>query len=77
MTQDRQRFQMKVFSVVSYTQYEGFDFYGVFGSREDAVSWIKSFEGYKNKWRDGYGVIESELGEIVDSYDDVEYVDYE
>jgi hypothetical protein len=68
---------MKVFSVVSYEQYEDFEFFGVFGSREEAVSWIKSFEGYQRRWRDGYGVIESELGEIVDLYDDVEYVDYE
>ena len=68
---------MKVFSVVSYEQYEGFVFFGVFGSREEAVSWIKSYEGYQRRWRDGYGVIESELGEIVDSYERVEYVDYE
>lgn len=68
---------MKVFSVVSYEQYEGFEFFGVFGSREEAVSWIKSYEGYQRRWRDGYGVIESELGKVVDCHDQIEYVDYE
>lgn len=68
---------MKVYSVLAYEQYEGFEFLGVYGSREDAVSWIKSYEGYKNKWRGGYGVVESELGQVVDAHDQIEYVDFE
>jgi len=68
---------MKVYSVVSYEQYEGLEFFGVFGSREEAVSWIKSYDGYKNQWRHGYGVVESELGQVVDAYDQIECVDYE
>jgi hypothetical protein len=68
---------MKVYSVMGYTQYEGFEFFGVFGSREEAVSWLKSYEGYQRRWGDSYGVIESELGERVDTHDQIEYVDFE
>jgi hypothetical protein len=68
---------MKVFSVVSYEQYEGFEFFGVFGSREQAVSWIKSYEGYQRRWRDCYGVVESELGEEIHCCERVEYLDFE
>jgi hypothetical protein len=68
---------MKVYSVLAYEQYEGFEFFGVHASREQAVSWIKSYEGYQRRWRDRYGVVESELGEEVDSHDQIEYVDFE
>ena len=53
---------MKVYSVVQSVPYEGLDFFGVFASREDAVNFVKSV---RNKYSD-FGVVESELGQVVD-----------
>lgn len=67
---------MKVYSVCFSEQFEGEELLGVFGSREEAVEFVKSQTGYKNGWgqhgapyspRFGqYGVVESELGKPID-----------
>jgi hypothetical protein len=66
---------MKVYSVILSVQYEGDDFLGVFGSREDAVEFIKGQEGYQKKWYGDYGVVESELGQPVDTHEMVEWLE--
>lgn len=66
---------MKVYSVLKHVDYEGCDLLGVFGSREEAVSFAKSHE-YFEKYRDTqFGVVESELGQEVDFYGMVEWVE--
>ena len=57
---------MKVYSVLLSVQYEGEDLLGVFGSREQAVEFVKSQEGYQKGWYGDYGVVESELGQPID-----------
>jgi len=54
--------------------YEGADLLGVFGSREQAVDFIKQQEGYQRSWYN-FGVVESELGQLVDWVDIVEWVE--
>ena len=62
---------MKVYSVLRHVQYEGQDLLGVFGSREEAVMFAKSkVEKYSD-----IGVVESELGQSVDFYESVEWVE--
>lgn len=62
---------MKVYSVLLSMQYEGEDLLGVFGSREEAVSFARQQE-----WRYGdYGVVESELGQPIDFNAMVEWVE--
>jgi hypothetical protein len=62
---------MQVYSVLRHVQYEGQDLLGVFGSREQAVEFAR---GQRDQWSD-VGVVESELGQSVDFYDDVEWVE--
>ena len=64
---------MKVYSVLRHMQYEGSDLLGVFGSREDALKYIGS-QSENRKYYD-FGVVESELGQEVDFYDMVEWVE--
>jgi hypothetical protein len=67
---------MKVYSVLEDVDYEGQCLIGVFGSREEAVEFVKSQDGYKREHGDvSYGVVESELGQEVDYYSMVEYVE--
>jgi hypothetical protein len=54
-------------------QYEGSDLLGVFGSREDALKFVGS-QSEDRKYYD-FGVVESELGQPVDFYSDVEWVE--
>lgn len=61
---------MKVYSVVQHVQYEGSDLLGVFGSREEALVFAKSKES--PYW--DVGIVESELGQPVDLYESVEWV---
>jgi hypothetical protein len=61
---------MKVYSVLRHVQYEGQDLLGVFGSREEALVFAKSKEDRYSE----VGVVESELGQPVDFYDSVEWV---
>ena len=62
---------MLVYSVLRHIQYEGQDLLGVFGSREEAVLFGKSkLDKYSE-----VGVVESELGQEVDFYESVEWVE--
>jgi hypothetical protein len=54
-------------------QYEGSDLLGVFGSCEDALKFVES-QSEDRKYYD-FGVVESELGQKVDFYMDVEWVE--
>ncbi len=65
---------MKVFSLVSSVQYEGFELIGVFASREDALEcMIDKIEDFR--YVDNVGIIESELGKELDMHADVEWLD--
>ena len=64
---------MKVYSVLRHMQYEGSDRLGVFGSREDALEFIESQSEDKQYY--DFGLVESELGQEVDFFDDVEWVE--
>jgi hypothetical protein len=64
---------MKVYSVLRHMQYEGSDLLGVFGSREDALKFVDT-QTEDRKYYD-FGVVESELGQKVDFYMDVEWVE--
>lgn len=66
---------MKVYSVLKHVDYEGCDILGVFGSREEAMSFAKSHEHF-GKYRDTeFGVVESELGQEIDFYEMVDWVE--
>ena len=65
---------MKVYSVLEVVDYEGSSLLGVFGSREEAVSFAQGQDGYGKYKEYSYGVVESELGQAVDQYSDIEYV---
>jgi hypothetical protein len=54
-------------------QYEGSDLLGVFGSREDALKFVDT-QSEDRKYYD-FGLVESELGQKVDFYMDVEWVE--
>ena len=62
---------MIVYSVLRHVDYEGQDLLGVFGLREQAVEFARR---QRDQWS-SVGVVESELGQPVDFYDDVEWVE--
>jgi len=62
---------MLVYSVLRHVDYEGCDLLGVFGSREEALVFARSEVG---QWYD-VGVVESQLGQPVDFYESVEWVE--
>lgn len=62
--------EMKVYSVLRHVQYEGCDLLGVFGSREQAVSFGSQ---QKDEYSD-VGLVESELGQELDFYAQVEWL---
>ena len=67
---------MIVYSVLEQIDYEGCDLLGVFGSREDAEQFIRSYDGFVRQLpAHSYGYVESQLGQPVDFYRDVVYVD--
>ncbi len=67
---------MIVYSVLEQIDYEGCDLLGVFGSREDAEQFIRSYAGFICQYAGhSYGYVESELGQPVDYYRDVVYVE--
>jgi hypothetical protein len=62
---------MKVYSVLLSVAYEGQDLLAVFGSREKAVAYAM-----QQDWRYGeYGVVESELGQPIDLFSMVEWLE--
>lgn len=63
---------MKVYSVLLSVQYEGENLLGVFGSREEAVSYARFVKS--QGWGD-YGVVESELGQPIDFDGMVDWVE--
>jgi hypothetical protein len=60
---------MKVYTVVSHYDYEGETLEGVFASREDAFDWFNRLKGSDGYFRSSYRIYESELGELVCSFD--------
>ena len=66
---------MKVYSVILNVQYEGMDLLGVFADRESAVKFIRNHEGF-GKWHgNSWGFVESELGQSIDSFEMIEWVE--
>jgi hypothetical protein len=66
---------MKVYSVVCSVDYEGCDFLGVFVDRKSAEDFTRSQEGFGKYQSYSYGVVESELGQPVDFYSMVDWVE--
>lgn len=66
---------MRVYSVLLHVAYEGQDLLGVFGSREEAVAFARSQEHFGRYQSESYGVVECELGQPVDFYGQVEWVE--
>lgn len=67
---------MIVYSVLEQVDYEGCDLLGVFGSREDAEQFIRSCDGFVRQYPGhSYGYVECQLGQPVDFYRDVVYVE--
>jgi hypothetical protein len=65
---------MKVYSLLSFVDYEGSDLVGVFGSVEDVMKCVENSNG---KWGcDDLGYVESELGVEIDVLGEVEYVSF-
>ena len=70
---------MKVYTLMGGFDYEGETLLGVFASKEDLMKFI---EQEKSKYRirpetldyDTLGYVESELGQPIDFYDEVEYL---
>lgn len=62
---------MRVYSVLLSVDYEGEDLLGVFASREEAVAFARAQE----QMYGSYGVVESELGQPIDFYAMVEWVE--
>ncbi len=66
---------MRVYSVLLSVQYEGEDLLGVFGSREDALEFVRAQEYFQQRLYGDYGVVESELGQPIDFHAMVEWVE--
>lgn len=63
---------MKVYSLLSFVDYEGSELEGVFGSVEDVLKCVE-----EGKWFcDDLGYVVSELGDKVDVSSEVEYVSF-
>ena len=73
---------MKVYSLVGMVRYEGSDLLGVFGSLQELMKFVederekctlrserKTYLGF-----DDLGYIESELGQKIDMFRDIEYL---
>ena len=67
---------MKVYSLLGFTDYEGSDLLGVFGSLSELLVCVA--QGGGGKWsHDDMGYVESELGEKIDDVLGViEYVEF-
>jgi hypothetical protein len=67
---------MIVYSVLEQIDYEGCDLLGVFASQDQAVQFIRSCDGFVGQFPGhSYGYVESQLGQPVDFYRDVVYVE--
>jgi hypothetical protein len=70
---------MKVYSLVGGFDYEGENLLGVFASKEDLLQFVEQEKSKQNRRPDtlGYdtlGYVESELGQSIDFYGEVEYL---
>ena len=70
---------MKVYSLVGGFDYEGENLLGVFGSKEDLLQYVEQEKSKQNRRPEtlGYdtlGYVESELGQPIDFYGEVEYL---
>ena len=66
---------MQLYSVLQKIDYEGFDLMAVFASRKEAEEFCKVQPGYLAQWAGySYGVVESTLGQPVDSFNEFEEV---
>ena len=66
---------MKVYSVLLSVDYEGCDLLGVFGSREESIEFVRKQDGFKKYSSQSYGVVESELGQEIDFYGMVDWIE--
>ena len=66
---------MLVYSVLRHVDYEGQDLLAVFGDRESAVEFARSQQGFGQYAGHSWGVVASELGQPVDFYGMVEWVE--
>jgi hypothetical protein len=67
---------MIVYSVLEQIDYEGCDLLGVFASAADAEQFIRSYDDFVRQFPGrSYGYVESQLGQPVDFYRDVVYVE--
>lgn len=66
---------MKVYAVMKQVDYEGCNLLAVFASREEAVAFARSSEWFDSYADTSVGVAECELGEPVDFYGIVEWVE--
>ena len=66
---------MKVYSVLLHVDYEGCDLLGVFGDRKSAVEFVRRQDGFGKYDSYQYGVVESELGQSIDFYGMVDWVE--
>lgn len=70
---------MKVYSLVGGFDYEGENLLGVFASREDLLQFVEQEKPKQHRRPEtlGYdtlGYVESELGQPIDFYGEVEYL---
>lgn len=65
---------MKVFSVLQNEQYQGSELLVIYGSRQECLDYIQRLDGYKKGWHE-YGIVESELGQEIDIFGMVDWVD--
>lgn len=57
---------MKVYSLIGFMDFEAAEMLGVFASVSDLLS---AFEANKDSWNyDGFGYVESTLGQVVDTH---------
>jgi hypothetical protein len=66
---------MKVYSVLRSEPYQGYDLLVVFGSRQECLDYIERQTGYIEGWHD-FGVVESELGQEIDFFDMVDWINH-
>jgi hypothetical protein len=60
---------MLVYSVFEQIHYEGCDLLGVFASRDEAVQFIHSYDGFVRQFPGhSYGYVESQLGQPISFY---------
>ena len=68
---------MKVYSVLRHEPYDSGPVpLVVFASREECLDFIRKQEGFQKSWYN-YGIVESELGQEIDFYRMVDWIEPE